>query len=120
MCRCIGVCVVLRGDLGLHEDEDEDEDGWQDAGTHHPHRKLSVGAQRRDEPITLLRRGHREATGHAQFLGTGNRKPQGKYCQTSRIYSHTVAAILVLESLETMATSIAVEVLISISPPRQH
>ena len=33
---------VIRCDLGLHEDEDEDEDGRQDAGSHHPNRKLSI------------------------------------------------------------------------------
>ena len=91
----LAVLNEARKHLGLHEDEDEDEDGWQDAGAHHPHRKLSVGAQRGDEPITLLRRGHREATGHAQFLGTGNRKNTVKLLSLIHI-----AAILVLQSLE--------------------
>lgn len=33
---------VTRGDLCLHEDEDENKQGWQDAGGHHPHGELSV------------------------------------------------------------------------------
>lgn len=33
---------LLRCDLGLHEDQDEDKDGRQDAGGHHPNRKLAV------------------------------------------------------------------------------
>ena len=64
---------VVRCDLGLHEDQDEDEDGRQNACAHHPNGELPVRSQRRNHPTTLLWTGDRESTGHIEFLSV-NRK----------------------------------------------
>lgn len=57
-----------RGDLCLHEDEDEDEQSGEDAGEHHPDRKLAICAQWVDNPTALIRARHRKASRYTQFL----------------------------------------------------
>lgn len=67
-CTCDVVCDLLRGDLRLHEDEDEHEQGRKDAGRHHPDGELPVGAQRVYYPATLLWARHAKPVRHAQLL----------------------------------------------------
>ena len=43
-----------RGDLRLHKDEDEDQDGRQQAGNHHPRGEGAVLPQGVDDPAPLL------------------------------------------------------------------
>lgn len=57
-----------RGDLGLHEDEDENQQGGQTAGKHHPDGEFTVTAQRTDDPAAFLGTRHRETAGNTQFL----------------------------------------------------
>ena len=65
------VLVYSRGDLGLHENENEDQEGRQHAGEHHPDGEGLQGAQRVDEPAPLVRTGDRETLGDAQLLQGG-------------------------------------------------
>ena len=57
-----------RGDLSLHEDEDEHQESRQTAGEHHPDREFAVRAQRTDDPAAFCWTCHRETVGNAQFL----------------------------------------------------
>ena len=65
------VQLYSRGDLGLHEDEDEDQEGRQHAGEHHPDGEGLDHPQWVDEPAPLVRTGDRETTGDTQFLQGG-------------------------------------------------
>lgn len=60
--------IGSRGDLCLHEDEDENEQGRQNAGSHHPDRELTVRAQWVDHPAPFHWTGHAEAVRNAQLL----------------------------------------------------
>lgn len=62
-----------RGDLRLHEDEDENQQSRQTAAKHHPDGKLTVTTQRIDDPASFLRTRHGETAGNAQFLHGGSR-----------------------------------------------
>lgn len=57
-----------RGDLRLHEDEDEHQQSGQTAGEHHPDGELTVRAQRVDDPATFVGTGHGETSRNTQFL----------------------------------------------------
>lgn len=66
-----------RGDLCLHEDEDEDEDSREPAGHHHPDREGTLLTQGVDDPAPLLRGCHREPAGHTQLLQDRDRNAGG-------------------------------------------
>lgn len=57
-----------RGDLSLHENENENQQSRQTAGKHHPDGKVTFGTKRTDDPATLVRTRHGESSGDAQFL----------------------------------------------------
>ena len=60
----------LRGDLRLEEDEDEDENGGDAAGEHHPGGEGLVLPHGVNKPASDLWVGHHEALWHHQFLKT--------------------------------------------------
>lgn len=60
-----------RGDLRLHEDEDENQQSGQTAGEHHPDGEFTVCAERTDDPATFLGTRHRETSRNTQFLHRG-------------------------------------------------
>jgi len=57
-----------RSDLCLHEDKNEDQEGRDGRGKHHPHWKGPSAAHGVNEPATLVRRCDRQARGDIQFL----------------------------------------------------
>lgn len=63
---------LSRGDLGLKEDEDENQEGRQDGGKHHPDGERRIQAQRVDDPAPDRGVGHREAFRHTEFLWEGD------------------------------------------------
>lgn len=57
-----------RSDLGLQEDEDEDEQRRYTAGSHHPDREILLFSHRVDEPASGFGVGHLNTFWHNQFL----------------------------------------------------
>ena len=57
-----------RGDLGLEEDEDEDQHSRDTAGAHHPHGEILLQPHGVDEPASDRRVGHLHTFRHHQFL----------------------------------------------------
>lgn len=57
-----------RGNLGLEEDEDEDEQRRYTAGTHHPDWEVFFLAHGVDEPASCFGVGHLNTFWHNQFL----------------------------------------------------
>lgn len=57
-----------RGDLSLHEDEDENQQSGETAGKHHPDGEFTVWTQGTDDPATFGGTRNRETSGNTQFL----------------------------------------------------
>lgn len=57
-----------RGNLGLQEDEDEDEQCWHTAGEHHPDGEILFFSRWVNEPASDIGVGHLKSFGHNQFL----------------------------------------------------
>lgn len=77
--------VYSRGDLSLHEDENENQQGRKTAGKHHPDGEVPVGPQRTNEPTTFVPTGHRETSGNTQFLEKKKKKKSSEFCHTLRL-----------------------------------
>lgn len=70
----IPACCDSRGDLSLHEDEDENQQSGKTAGKHHPDGEVTLRTQWTDYPATFVRIRHRETIRNTQFLERGQRQ----------------------------------------------
>lgn len=58
----------VRGNLRLHEDQDEDQESRNTAGAHHPNRELFLFSHRVDSPASFFGIGDFNTFWHNQFL----------------------------------------------------